>query len=1008
MSAFRTGHQSARLSPPSYRRGLRVEWLEDRTTPAAFFVSNQLLLDANLGDAGGTRAGFVLTDRDGNGRLTDGDGVTADVPGLGTTTFTFRTNAAGRVTAGDGGVAFASIGQALRAAALNPGTDDVYVGPGAYAESLAVTTPVNLTGTTGTATDVTITPPTGAGVTITAGGVTLRNLEVSGAAGAGVTSSNVVDLTLDNVRVDGGAGVGLDLYGVGAGATLSLSGVVVTGNAGGGGTVAGFAAVDVVAGGVGGAAIAATGTSVQVTSAGAAGQVIDLTGTADLDLTGTAAGDTFVITPAAAGGAAISVNGGGGTGTDVIDLTDADGLAVAATPGATGFSGTITPAAGPTIDFTGVDQFADGSSIRGQVAVGGAVGSAGIPVPGATVFVDLTGDGTLGDGDLSTVTDAGGNFTLAGLPPLAGGGAYSVLIQGLAGTTLGELPAQAIVVGGLGAVTPAVTFEADLTAGGVAGGVVFADLDGDGRQDGGENPVAGVRVYLDLNQNGALDAGEPSAVSGATGAYNLATLANDAAVNLQVAAPLPAGFALPSPFAPATLSLTGGAALTQGVGVRQPGAASGGTVTGFVYGDLNNNGTRDAGENGVGGVTVYLDLDGDGRADVGEPTGRTGGTGGFTLATDQNGNFGIGAVLPPGFVQPGGAPAVVMGGGAAQAANVRLVANLPPQAAPARVLAAGVVQNGQARAQVFAPNGALAADVPVFAGLAVQDVRVTMADVTGDGVADVIVGTGPGVPTRVVVLDGTTYQEVARLAPFETAFTGGVYVSAGDLTGDGIAELVVTPDEGGGPRVLVYRGGAPGADGSFAQLASFFGIDDPNFRGGARAAVADLNRDGTPDLVVAAGFGGGPRVALYDGRTVLSGPLTRLVNDFFVFEDTLRNGAFVAAGDVDGDGFADLIAGGGPGGGPRVLALSGAALVAAKALDSRVLGNFFAGDSADRGGVRVAATDLDGDGRADVSTGSGRGDAVQQLRAFLSDSLGQQPVFGVQFETDDLGGVFVG
>jgi hypothetical protein len=243
------------------------------------------------------------------------------------------------------------------------------------------------------------------------------------------------------------------------------------------------------------------------------------------------------------------------------------------------------------------------------------------------------------------------------------------------------------------------------------------------------------------------------------------------------------------------------------------------------------------------------------------------------------------------------------------------------------------------------------------------DVRVAAADFNADGVADLVAGTGPGGPTRVVVLDGRTRVELFALDPFEPSFTGGVFVTAGDVTGDGVADLVITPDEGGGPRVRIFSGSG------FGQMADFFGIDDPNFRGGARAAVGDLNGDGVGDLLVSAGFGGGPRVAGFDGRT-LTGDRARLFGDFFAFETGLRNGVYLTAGDLDGDGRAELIAGGGPGGGPRVSSFSGSALLAGKQL--RTI-DFFAGDTANRGGLRVAVKDLDGDALADLVVGAGSG-----------------------------------
>ncbi|CAN5603522.1 hypothetical protein BH11PLA2_BH11PLA2_51800 [soil metagenome] len=246
-------------------------------------------------------------------------------------------------------------------------------------------------------------------------------------------------------------------------------------------------------------------------------------------------------------------------------------------------------------------------------------------------------------------------------------------------------------------------------------------------------------------------------------------------------------------------------------------------------------------------------------------------------------------------------------------------------------------------------------------------VRTAVADFNNDGVADVIAGTGPGTTARVLILDGANPNQVLfDLIPFGTSFTGGVFVAAGDLTGDGRPDFAVSPDVGGGPRCRLFNGK------QFSQIDDFFGIDDINFRGGARVAVGDIDHDGVGDLVVSAGFGGGPRIAGYSGKS-LGSPTehVRLFGDFFAFEVALRNGAYVALGDVNGDGYADLVVGAGPGGGPRVSVFDGS-----KLLQNQIVRgpDFFAGNSNARGGVRVSTKKLDTDLFADILTGDGQGD----------------------------------
>ena len=122
----------------------------------------------------------------------------------------------------------------------------------------------------------------------------------------------------------------------------------------------------------------------------------------------------------------------------------------------------------------------------------------------------------------------------------------------------------------------------------------------------------------------------------------------------------------------------------------------------------------------------------------------------------------------------------------------------------------------------------------------------------------------------------------------------------------------------------------------------------------------------------------------------------------------MRNGVFIAVGDLDGDGNAEVIAGGGPGGGPRVTAFS--APRRSPTNQYVPVANFFAGNPDNRGGIRVVARNLDNDSRADLVVGDGT-DAGSRVTGYLGLNLGSSaPPESFSFDAYPGfdGGVYVG
>ena len=212
-------------------------------------------------------------------------------------------------------------------------------------------------------------------------------------------------------------------------------------------------------------------------------------------------------------------------------------------------------------------------------------------------------------------------------------------------------------------------------------------------------------------------------------------------------------------------------------------------------------------------------------------------------------------------------------------------------------------------------------------------------------------GAGLGESPRVHVTnpDGSTRFDFLA---YEETFTGGVRTATADINGDGTDDILVVAGQGGGPHVRVFDGVTGNA------VANFYAFEQ-SFHGGCYIAGADLDGDGRAEIVVSAGETGGPAVRVFESRSF------GLTQSFYAFDADQRGGARVATGDVNGDGAADIIAAAGAGSAPLVRTFDGRT--------HGLLQSQLVYDEAFRGGVFAAAADLNGDGRADVITSPGEG-----------------------------------
>lgn len=233
---------------------------------------------------------------------------------------------------------------------------------------------------------------------------------------------------------------------------------------------------------------------------------------------------------------------------------------------------------------------------------------------------------------------------------------------------------------------------------------------------------------------------------------------------------------------------------------------------------------------------------------------------------------------------------------------------------------------GGPHVRTFTKNGDLFGQFFAYPSDDRSGVSVAVGDANPDGEKELVFVSGKGRLTEAIVASLSGEKQLSFF-PFGDTWSDGALVRMGDVDGDAFDDVVFATEWGGTARIRVTN--------IFGEeLFSFRPYSDAS--GPVSITLADIDGDGIMEIVTARG-NGDPEVRVWK-RDVL-------IANFFAYASSFRHGVVVTGGDVDGDGFDEIIAVPRANGGAHVKIFSGEGLL---------LRQFFIRDKRWRGGIEVA------------------------------------------------------